>query len=979
MSQYHYYQKEGGEEEWKIVPVNKVGELPPHMYRTILSIDTPPTESTTKEGYHAIKFSGPLYFDLDDAASPASTAKHLVALIDKLKKLDVEETCLAIYASGGKGFHLTVDQENFIEKPQKGYGYLPAIYKEIAFELSVASMDFRVYSARKGRMLRCANIKRPNGLHKVQITAEEARNIAAMGKEEAEKFYKDLCAEPRESFATVSEGRAFGLQGLFDSSKKKVEGLGKKAAKAKPVDLPDDLPSFDAMLRGEGLRSDSGFHPIAMQISITAHARGMTCEELVEAASGLIENHASDGSRYDTADKRRREIRRMFDYTEDNPCYAYSPGAIRCLLSHQAPDLAGIEASVEEVQEGIDNPSESSEYDHAGVILTSGGVSIPVEGGTKRALALGFHETTEMISSTTGNATVLQARVTIPGGKDLGIKSFELDAFYSANSLNKAVMPFGQVFTGNDTQARGVYLRLVEKARNGGRRLYVLNREGIDVVSLPFHPNENVQKGVLVFADRLSVLRSKEAEGYEDFKVKFVGYPNPLGVFQSDLSMAPRIKDAKPEEIELLRETLWHLLKCQTPAYLSKLIGWMTACHYRMIFHKGYQQFPLLHVNGAAGAGKTSMVKLVANMHYYRGEAKMLTPSSTAFAIKEAAAASASIPLIIDEYKPQAMSQGRHDEFKLMFRDAYNCRETARGGGTRESSDFRVIQSTQLAAPICFVAEAAESEPAVMERVVLLTLVKPPATRQEEFFKHFSAANRNRETLGIIGAFMAKAIVNTYTVEKLQEEFDPIYNDTRKELMLQPGEEQTLSFAQRKSKTSAKERTVYNYAVLRFGLAKFQAVVTKIMGSDENAERKADVLEALEAMYVEATSSVSELQSQTTPEWLKVFNALSGMAAADDYTSYKLTEGKHYAVTEHNGETILEIDARMCYMKYRISCSAQNDKPLFPSEMAFVHALQYLPDKVESPNTINCPGGSFAFNLNAMRLQGFIDMPEGRR
>ena len=977
MSQFNYYQVEGGEEVWKIVPVADVDKLPKHMFRTILSIDTPPTDSSTKEAIAGIKYSGPLYFDLDDAASPASTAKHMLALIEKLVSKDVNEDCLEVFASGGKGFHLLLDQRVFIDKPAKGYPNLATIYKEMAYELSVPSMDFRVYSGRKGRMLRCPNVLRPNSLYKVQITVAELRHLTTLGKEDAEDYYKRLCAAPRDLHKVKTEPRAFGLQALFETCKKKVEGAARKVAKQKPVELPDELPSFEAMLRGEGIKADTGFHQIALQVSITAHARNMSAEELVEAAQGLIANHESDGSRYDSPDKRRRELIRMWDYTEDNPCYSYSPGAIRALLTHMAPDLAGLEATKEEIDEGIagSDGKEGEEFDHAGVMLTTAGFSVPVEGGLKKVLALNFAEPTEMISAASGKSTLLQSRIVGVGGRDMGIHSLEFDAFNSASALNKMVMPFGQIFAGSDAQARGAFLRLIEKARKGGRRVYVLNREGVDLVKMPFHSEEDVKQGVLVYADRQSVLTSDRAEGYEDFNLKFAGFPNPLGIFQSDMSLSPRLLDIAQEEdtIEELRKTLWHTLHTQSASYVGKLLGWFTACHYRMLFHDVYSQFPLLHVTGAAGAGKTSMLKLFANLHYYIAEPKMITPSSTIFAVKEAVAASASIPLIVDEYKPHEMRPGMHDQYKLMFRDAYNCREVSRGGGSRESTDFKVLQVAQLSAPICFVAEAAESEPAVMERVVLLTLVKPSILQEQTYFKHFDAARAKRQYLGVLGAFLAKSMVNKYTPENLREEFDPIYSQARRELMLQAGEEETLDFAERKSKSSTKERTVFNYAVLRFGLMKVSKVINAMFDKDKDLERKQEVKALLEEMYEQATSSVMELQTQTVPEWLKVFNTFSIMAQADPYSAHYLRKGRHFVMTQNANGPMFEISARECYTKYRMFCAATHDKPLFPSEQAFIHAISNLPIKYEASASLNGGIGVLAFDLEALRLQGFIE------
>lgn len=977
MSNFYFYQKVGGDEDWKVVPVGDVQHLPTHMYRTILSLDTPPTDSTDKAAYAAMKYSGPLYFDLDDASSPASTAKHLLKLVSLLVAKDVNEDCMEVFASGGKGFHLFIRQEIFIEKPAKGYALLPSIYKEMAYEMAVDSMDFVVYSARRGRMIRVANVLRPNGMYKVQLTMDEVRRIAAMEKDEAEAFYKTLCETPRTLFEVKSAPRAFGLQALFESCKKKVEGASRKAAKMKPVELPDELPSFDAMLRGQGIRPDAGFHPIALQVAVTAHARNMSCQELVDAAEGLINEHQGDGSRYNTPDKRRRELIRMWDYTEDNPCYGYAAGAIRSLLSHQAPDLAGIQTSAQEVQEEIDNPSEedTSEFDHAGVILTEGGLSSPTEGGVKKILALGFHDTTEMLSASSGKTTVIQTRIKQNNGRDLGVHTLELDMFNSASALNKAVMPFGQVFTGTDQHARGLYLRLTEKARKGGRRVYVVNREGVDVIKMPFHSEEIVRKGVTVFADRKEVLTPQSTDSISDFSLRFVGYPNPLGIYQSDLSQAPTLQQLTPEEREATRNMLWNLLRCQTPAYLGKLIGWTTSCHYRMMFHSEYSQFPLLHIAGAAGAGKTTMMKLVANLHYLEQEPKMLTPTTTSFAIKEAVSASSSIPLIIDEYKPHKMSHLRHDDFKLMFRDAYNCREISRGGGNRESSDFRVLHTSQLAAPICFIAEVSESEPAVMERVVLLTLVKPPASRSEQFFKYLDAARKDRHLLGVLGAFMARSIVNTYDNEALRKDFDPILDETRKDLTMQPGDE-NLPYEERKAKSSVKERTVYNYAVLRFGLTKFSALVNWLIKNDENKERKEEIQSILNEMYKVSTSSVAELQAQTIPEWMTVFNTLTLMAGADVHTTYYLKEGRHYDIVDAGSDAVLQISARECYTKYRIFCAATNDKPLFPSEQAFIHAISHIPCRVQNMGGGLGTGSSiYAFDLNDMRMQGFEDMP----
>ena len=101
---YHYYQQ-NGDEKWQPVKADKLDTIDGAMFSTILSVDSPVPDDATKEQLAEIKYKGALYFDLDDASSPASTAKHAQTLIGKLEEHGVFPRQLEIYASGGKGFH----------------------------------------------------------------------------------------------------------------------------------------------------------------------------------------------------------------------------------------------------------------------------------------------------------------------------------------------------------------------------------------------------------------------------------------------------------------------------------------------------------------------------------------------------------------------------------------------------------------------------------------------------------------------------------------------------------------------------------------------------------------------------------------------------------------------------------------------------------------------------------------------------------
>ena len=55
-------------------------------------------------------------------------------------------------------------------------------------------------------------------------------------------------------------------------------------------------------------------------------------EKLLTDATGVLENHEGDASRYNTPSKRRRDLRDMFRYVSGNPCYEFSVGGVLSLL-----------------------------------------------------------------------------------------------------------------------------------------------------------------------------------------------------------------------------------------------------------------------------------------------------------------------------------------------------------------------------------------------------------------------------------------------------------------------------------------------------------------------------------------------------------------------------------------------------------------------------------------------------------------------
>lgn len=975
MPKYRYWQQTGGEETWKPWPASELEKLLESKrpaFITALAVshlaDDLPAEERDK-----LKYSGGLYFDWDgeDLVAVAEQVEKL-CLILREKGLDLG--CVSLYATGGRGFHLEIPQACFMAKvPKDGVQYLPVIYKQLAFELAVDYLDFRVYSGGRGRMWRTCGVLRDNGHYKVPITFEELQNITV-------ESYGALTNQPRLSVVPHKPELCMDLLVMYDKAAQTVtERLKKRKKKNTDTSVlkKQSLPSLEALLEGRGIKDGTGFHQIALQLAIVAESMGWTDQQLADKAAGLAENHQSDSGRYNTPGKRRAELIRMHRYIDGNPCYDFSVGALKSLLNHEAPDLDGIPVSQEDVDANIKQANEEpkviteatlDEYEDvaSAVKLSKYGVYAHTDEGSKRICAVSFQDVHILRSPHTGQVSCYEADVLI-NGKSQGRQTLELDIFGGLQAFNKFASRHSHALQGSDQHVRGLMMRVAEKGRKEGKTYFVLNREGLDIINIINHEDPEMREPFMVWADNKGVVVEPRiaAKGYE---FSFQGFPDPRGVFRTDISDAPKLVDwiEEPGNKETLRGVLRNFMTCHGPGIMAKLLGWYFATFYRMLFHKAYSKFPILHVNGAAGSAKTETNKFLLSLFYYNQEPKVLTPGSTLFAIQQHMAGSASIPLALDEYKPHEMPQELHGKLKLLIRDAYNCRDVTRGGGTRDSDDYRSLYSTQLGAPMVVIAEAAEQEAAVMERVVLCTMVRPAASVAMRNSSRFHLALRGKQVLSILGQYVATDVVMDYSTKQLTEEFDVLLQEAQDTYMLSERDLKSgLSDDELRAKQGAKERTVYNYTVVRFGLKKFRHLLKDIFEDEFES-----LLEELEGSVYDR---MADLLPSTQAEWVKVLNMIATMSVSVDSNSpVAIRPGFEYALTMYKGKSALELSARSSYHKYRAYCRSISERPLFPGDQAFLHGLKDCPALLyQGPGEqLAVPGGSFIFDLDELARMG---------
>src|SRR5438128_2324017 len=130
MSDTHFYfslEKQGG---WLSAPSShraKVIETRAPKYVTVLDIDRLVAEDETLEETLKIRYQGPFYVDWDceDLVDGAASVNRFLDMLES--EYGVDPSCVALYASGGRGYHAEVPFACF-SSVKGGTQYLPQIF-----------------------------------------------------------------------------------------------------------------------------------------------------------------------------------------------------------------------------------------------------------------------------------------------------------------------------------------------------------------------------------------------------------------------------------------------------------------------------------------------------------------------------------------------------------------------------------------------------------------------------------------------------------------------------------------------------------------------------------------------------------------------------------------------------------------------------------------------------------------------------------
>lgn len=939
---------------------------------TVLACSRAPEEDWKREDYDGLRYKGPLYFDWDGGWQEATDG--LRNFLDVLKdEYKVDLNAIRIYATGGRGYHVEIPEFWFADGAgsRTGTQYLPAIYKEMAHRLFTQCMDMRIYTARKGRMWRVPNLprapKEPGGplRYKVAISPEQAFSFT-------EQEYTEWCSEPRPLPVVQPGSHSVKLAGLFQTCRDKVSGAVRQRRKTQKANeqmlkaFDGQVPaSIESLMSGQ-LPTTGGFNQIALQLAIAAHTFGISEDDLVARCEGLVQNHVSDGS-YNTPAKRRKELRNKWYYIEGNDCYSYSAGGMMGIVAEDSrkdvQDLNPKEESSGFSAESLDADGnliasegvQAAQAQFSSYILSKQGFFYKTKDSTVQVTNVGMANpcTVRSLSTDPRKESAItdievQAWVTdMYGTQDCGRVAFPVNAFTSKAKLQPQLNAIAGRIQGSDDHASALLNYLQAQAKRNGDTVYVVHREGLDLIVDHLNPATAGKPELIPIWVSPSAMMTHRGS----VPVRFKPLLSKSSHYDADAHQCEPLDDT-PDH----REFLQALLTMNDDLVVGQMLGWFTSALHRQFYHHAFNQFPLLHPNGLAGTGKTMTSQVMARMYMVnRMNVTHSASDTTPFALKAAFASSASIPLVLDEYKPSEMSREKCNKLRDFFRLAYNMGSAGTGGGDSgaATSSYRDITEYSFAAPTVYIGETEEQETATMQRSVSVSFNQRSARRHTDSFERVQAEVWR---MGQIGRSL---ISRTLGVPDGQGgwRLAPESIDSRRAALKAIRDKLRAS-----APATANDRQIYNMAVVLAGLDYLDDTLALVYG-DTFRNR----FECLRDAVHSQKSDMAIIKSEPT----KVLDAMSAMSRSTRSAGENwLIENQHYSVVEKE----LHLKLHESFHNYQIWSRSADARPIYTSWEQFAKAMSKYPAFVGEPNVspLKTSGAAkvYAFSFPLLHEEG---------
>jgi len=290
-------------------------------------------------------------------------------------------------------------------------------------------------------------------------------------------------------------------------------------------------------------------------------------------------------------------------------------------------------------------------------------------------------------------ADVLRVRIIAQAGRE-DIMDISVNAFSSRALILRCLVRAEYAWYGSDVHCQYLKSHLTDGEMNTQHAVTRLGRastEGDDIWVMP--------NGILT------------QDGLDREAAYTYHRPDHFG------RVAIRIPD-KSFSRKRMKEVLKLLFDTNELSVMVPVMGWTFSVPFKPFFVRALGHFPLLMLYGTRGAGKTQMVQrtVMPLFGYDSREPQVLFCDTTRFVLVSYGAATATVPLFLDEYRPSALPGTKLRQLWDNWRHSY-----AEDVDHRGQADLSRLSFKQTA-PIIVAGEEMVIDPAMQERMVQVAM-----------------------------------------------------------------------------------------------------------------------------------------------------------------------------------------------------------------------------------------------------------------
>lgn len=928
MWMYVQYEDKGG---WFPLDDNVKADKKDYKHRTVYAY----SEDLGPEGdYNTVRQKGPLAFDIDYKAEEGGIPAAIEAMkriFKTLESWDLNPEYVNLWASGGKGFHVEIPQKFFA--PDKAQLHLNKFHNWMAAkmsELADVKLDMGLYASR--HMLRCPG-QRSDGRWKVPVSALE---IATMTEEE----YFRICSGPRGEVLAAQRivPKEYFCPGLAQQWSQAVSVAKSAMAKqsgsitidSKFLDVfsDDRIPHCVELMR-DAADVTGNYNDVSMQF-------GAFVGNAAKLSEGFRDKLMLEFARAYKSDS-RSTLNQKLAHTKGivgaavAGNFSFSCAGCRKVLSvnpcngcpvQEAKNEAAQEvSSIVAVQEGFYLKNQKGEGTRLTnfTMLKSQSICTLERGG--RMLQA---DAVDITSRERGKE--VQTRITIPSEDWVSLAAFK-------KTIQKA--PGALVLTG--TEAILPLLQIYLDSLETGEVIMQVDKLGIHLQ----HGEEGEDdKAVWVEAgwslDDQGVSANYSYEGFAaNSALTLRGLPTPKGE-----------KDYEAADI------LMKLMDSNKPEAVGHMLGWAASCHLKEhLFRIGRQEFPLLHISGLRGSGKTSTAVIYATLTGTKLiGGPMVVDGGTTSPVRQALSQTTTVARVFDEFNKPSLGPDKYQRILSFLKAAYFRQNLAIGFiGKTKVGDVGAATSNEIAtSPVIYMSKETTDSEELLQRSIVIRITE--AVHYEGKYKEnfqdvylsLSDPSPNGHPLQRLCRLLVQAALKTKP-----DECREWYQEAQKDLPL-----------------DKHSRTINNLFVIRMGL-KFLA--SALIGfPQEVLDRLAELDKIVVASWQE--EETREQKQRTFGPAEKMLMRLSEMAGIleDDRIPGRLSPG-HY-VREGSKLWISSVSAFQHYIPYnRFMAYTDREVSSAAAILAMFKEAPYFLGEMGPPARPNAKGW---FCLDLSQLEG---------